>query len=103
MGQNLKRCKDLIKIELEDLIIDIEHLLDINKQKSENDQITNYVFKENRVTLRDELNAIKTFKKTIDNLNTDNFESGQEILDYLENQDYLQKHLCLSWPPFHQP
>lgn len=86
MAENLERCKEIIKIELEDLIVDIEQLLEINEKRSANDEITNYVFKENRVTLKDEINAIKTFRKTVNNLNTANFESGSEIFDYLENK-----------------
>jgi len=86
MTKNLKRCRDLIKIELEDLIIDIERLLEINQEKKSNNDITPYVFKENRVTLKDEINAIKTFLRTINNLNIENFESSEEIFDYLENK-----------------
>ena len=86
MSKNMKRCKDLIIIELEDLMVDIEDLLDINQQKNENSQITDYVYKENRVTLRDEINALKTFRKTVYNLNPDNFATSEEIFDYLENK-----------------
>ncbi|MCF7886760.1 MAG: hypothetical protein K9M80_09715 [Candidatus Marinimicrobia bacterium] len=86
MSKNLKRCRDLIAIELEDLKMDIEHLLEINKKKIDNDEITNYVFRENRVTLKDEINAIKTFHRTVDNLSLSNFNSREEIFEYLENK-----------------
>ncbi|HMA62148.1 MAG TPA: hypothetical protein VKP78_05805 [bacterium] len=86
MSDNLKRCCDLILIELEDLTVDIERLLEINEQKFNEDRITDYVFKENRVTLKDEINAVKTFSRTVNNIDTTNFTSSDEIFEFLENK-----------------
>jgi len=86
MSKNLERYKEIIAIELKDLQKDIEELLSRNKERNEKGEITKYVFLENRVTLKDEINALKSFINTVKDMDASSFESMDEIDEYLNRK-----------------
>ena len=94
----MKECKEkfisIIKIEMEDLIKDLNNLVDDYKEKKEKDLITNYVFMENLALLRHEMYGIRKFSEILETLKLDSYKDIEEISDCIK--DILEKKINLS-------
>jgi hypothetical protein len=94
MNEHKKKFIGIIKIELEELIEDLNHLVDDYREKKENDLITNYVFLENLALLRHEMYGIKKLSELISALNVNDFRNIEEISEYIA--EMLQKKISTS-------
>ena len=82
----------ILKIEIEDLIKDIELLIEVHKKKYDNQEITQYVYRENIAVLKNEVSCLKNFIECIDSIDAEKYQSLQELVDQVEVQFKTQLH-----------
>ena len=94
MTEHKKKFISIMKIELEDLIEDLNHLVDDYRDKKEHDLITNYVFMENLALLQHEMYGIKKFSQFISSLNLSEFKDINGISEHIK--EVLEKKITSS-------
>lgn len=89
----------MLKVELEELeneVIDLDHLY---KERLSRHEITNYVFKENHVVLRNEIECSKRLHKELDSFEVNRADESLEqmeerlvvfILSFIREKQYLE-------------
>jgi transcription-repair coupling factor (superfamily II helicase) len=94
MKERKKKFINIIKIEMEDLIEDLNNLVDDYKEKKEKDLITNYVFMENLALIQHEMYGIGKFSEIVCALNLEDYKDIEEISDHIK--DILEKKIATS-------
>ncbi|MBN1799448.1 MAG: hypothetical protein JW822_12815 [Spirochaetales bacterium] len=84
----------MLQTELEDLIKDIELLMEVQKQRLEKSEITNYVYLENTALFKNEIACLKNFLKFSSQLDLDGFQTHDELGDYIKQEfkNQLEEH-----------
>ena len=75
-----------MKIELEDLVADLNHLVEDYTSRKKAGNITNYVFMENLALLKHEMYGINKFIGVLHEISIDEYSSIDELL-----QDVIKK------------
>jgi hypothetical protein len=84
MSETKKMYLKILRIEIEDLKTDIEHLIEELKKEHENEHLTNYVFLENLTIFGRELLGVGYFFKVLDKINPDEFDTLDSMADYIK-------------------
>ncbi len=87
MRQKVKNFIAILNIELDDLIADINFLIERTRRRHDKGEITNYVFYENQVVFKNELNAINNFKKILARINPEDYNDIPSLMERLR-QDF---------------
>ena len=77
---------DILRIEAEDLVEDIEALLDENENRKEKEEITNYVFLNNRAILQREKSGMKRVVQFIDTIKPREYSDLDEMIHDIEER-----------------
>ncbi len=94
MKERKRKFISIIKIEMEDLIEDLNDLVDDYKEKKEKDLITKYVFMENLALIQHEMYGIRKFSEIIGTLNLDDYKDIEEISNHIK--DILEKKIAIA-------
>ena len=84
----------ILRIEIEDLKTDIEHLIEELKKEHEEEQLTNYVFLENLAVFGNELLGVGYFFNVLDKINPDDFDSLDSMANFIKTtlQKMVEEH-----------
>ena len=74
----------ILKLELEDLEIDIEKLIEHCEEACENSDLSANVFLENLALFKNELLAVNIFEKMLDGLDIEQFASLDELVQFIK-------------------
>lgn len=83
MREVKKNLIKILKLELEDLQIDIERLIEECEQQREKSDLSPNVFLENLALFRNELLAVNVFERFLDKINVEDFQSLEELVEYI--------------------
>ena len=75
----------ILRIEIEDLMEDIEFLIEESKKERESELLSNYVFWENITIFKNELSGVNSFFKVLDETDPDQFETLDEMVDHIRS------------------
>ncbi|MBN2445060.1 MAG: hypothetical protein JXJ04_27135 [Spirochaetales bacterium] len=70
----------ILQIEMEDLESDIEYLIERLKQRSEKQEITDYVFMQNLAVLKNQICGISSFMKIVDSIDPNDYKDIESFL-----------------------
>ncbi len=74
---------NILRIELKDLELDIEHLIqNCDKEKKESD-LPAYIYLENLALFKNELLGLSVFDQILDDVQPDSFSSLEKMIEYL--------------------
>jgi len=76
----------ILKVELEDLRMDIEQLIDESKKEKQDGELPECVVTANLSLFKNELLGVKSFEHIIDHIHPDDYESLDEMVDYLKQE-----------------
>ncbi len=74
----------ILKVELEDMIQDINSMMDVAKERKARGLITNYVFQANGTVLIKELSAINNFLQGVNVLDFSKYENLEEMVEDID-------------------
>lgn len=94
MGNSCSHYIKLFKVELEDMIDDIEAYEVIQKDRFERKEITEYVYKENDALFIDEKTCLSYLIKELDKSAYDAISDLEDLIDRIgtDFHAYIQKH-----------
>jgi len=78
-----KNYLKILDIEIDDLEEDIQFLIKQVQEKRADGKITNYVAMENQAVFKNEIHALKAFRKIVSNTNHENFTELGDLKTYL--------------------
>ncbi len=84
MDNKMKKYLEILKIELEDLIYDIEFNEENMKRRFDEHEITEYVFLENTSLLKREVLGLENVSKAVEKAKAES-ENVNELRAYIEN------------------
>ena len=73
----------ILKVELEDMVEDINSMMEIAQKRKESGEITNYVFWENGTVLIKEISGINNFLQGMSDLDFLKYENLEEMVEDL--------------------
>ena len=74
----------ILKIELEDLVEDINVLLSVCDQRKQSGEITNYVFLENATVLKNEISGINNFLHGVDGIDISQYKNLKDLIEDID-------------------
>ncbi len=81
-----KKFIAILRMELEDLIEDIELLMSVEKKRFAKNEITNYVYMENTALFKNEIACLNNFIGFINGIEIGRFDSLAQLSAYIEEQ-----------------
>ncbi len=94
MRDALHRFIGILKIELEDLEEDINDLLELCQKRKNSQEITNYVYLENKSLLLNEIAGIKSLIDNLGNLDTRQFRCQDEMFQEIDGLIHSRTRDC---------
>jgi hypothetical protein len=91
--KKLKFVRILIT-EIEDLTEDLGEVLAMYGQKRDKGEMTEYVFLENSALLNSEISCLKGFESFVLGLKLDDFQSLEDLGDYVRDEFRMQRRGC---------
>jgi hypothetical protein len=79
MGSDARHFVRLFRVELDDLIEDIQMRIDLNERRYREDKITEYVHLENDAVLKRQIGALKKFSEIVDGIDPSNYKDTAGI------------------------
>ena len=74
----------ILRIEMEELEVDLQHLADECREHGSSRCLSENVVMQNLATLKNELLGVGTFERIIEHTQPDDFKSLDEMIDYLK-------------------
>ena len=84
MKDLLRRFLGILKVELEDLEDDIADLLELCQRRKNHQEISDYVYQENKTLLLNEIAALKSLIHSLDGLDTGRFVTQQQMFEEVD-------------------
>ena len=93
MGSDARHFLRLFRVELDDLIEDIQIRIDINEKRFRDDKITEYVHLENEAVLKRQVGALEKFTEIVDVIDPSNYKdtAGIEADLLVRSSDFVSK------------
>ena len=93
MGSDARHFARLFRVELDDLIEDIQIRIDHNEKRYRDDKITEYVHLENGAVLQHQIGALKKFVEIVDGIDPSNYKdtAGIEADLIARSRDFVSK------------
>lgn len=93
MGSDARHFARLFRIELDDLIEDVQLRMDLNEKRYRDDKITEYVHLENSAVLLRQIDALKKFTEIVDGIDPSNYKDTAGIEDHLlaQSREFVSK------------
>ncbi len=84
----------ILRIELEDLQIDIERLIEECRKNKEMGSYSEKVFLQNLATFKNELLGVHAFQHVLDEIDPGQFDTLQEMVEYIRRrfQQLIHEH-----------
>jgi len=79
MSERKRLFLKILKAELEDCLEDVEDLANLYERRRKSDEISNYVFQENKGLLAQELNGLKNVLASIDDVVLESYASLDDL------------------------
>jgi hypothetical protein len=76
----------ILNSELDDLTEDIEQLMEIDREKFEKGEISNYVLLENNALRQNEISCLKNFAQLTLHIELDKFGTLEELYTFVETE-----------------
>ena len=86
MTKQVRKFFALVQVELEDLVEDVNHSMQLAGYKHKMDAISDRVYKQNLTVYHSELAAFETFGRIVDVAMRKKFDSVPQVSDYLREQ-----------------
>ncbi|MBU1238581.1 hypothetical protein KKF84_00540 [Myxococcota bacterium] len=86
MTKQIRKFFAMVQVELEDLVEDVNHSIQLAGYKHKMDTISERVYKQNLVVYHSELAAFDTFGKIVNVAKRKKFNSMVEVNNYLKDQ-----------------
>ena len=84
MRNQLANFIEILKLEMKDLHDDLHSLKTENDEKLHKGLITNYVHMENNALFDNELHALRSFQKLLDNINPAEYDNIDALIVHLD-------------------
>lgn len=84
MSVDIQRMVKVVRIEFEEIENDVSSLERYYEKRFENDEITNYVWRENRALLEKELACVRRLARDLDDFRIPEDTGPEEVLKLLE-------------------
>lgn len=97
MSNILNKYKKILKIELEDLEMDIGALAELYEKRRTEREITNYVFLENISLIQHEVSCLKLFLRELNGVDLARFQDLQEMVGDIQEKFRKRSREC-SFP-----
>jgi hypothetical protein len=93
MVSDARHFARLFRVELDDLIQEIQLRVDLNEKRFQCDEITEYVHLENCAVLRREIDALKKFTEIVDGIDPSNYKdtAGIEADMIAKSKDFVSR------------
>lgn len=85
MREVKKNYIKILKLELEDLEIDIERLIESCEEASEYSDLSENVFLENLALFKNELLAVNVFENMLDKVDIEQFDNLDDMVQFIKN------------------
>lgn len=85
MSKVNKKYVQILRLELEDLEIDIQKLIEHCEQTSKTSTLRANVFLENLALFNNELLAVDIFEKMLDKIDVDKFETLDDLVQHIKS------------------
>lgn len=84
----------ILRIELEDLQADIEHLIEQCRADEKSKQISEKVILQNLATFQNELLGVHAFQKVLDEIDPEQFETLEAMIEHIRSrfQSLIHSH-----------
>jgi hypothetical protein len=97
MSDILNKYKKILKVELEDLEMDIRALVGLYEKRRTERKITNYVFLENISLIQHEVSCLKMFLLDLNGVDLTRFKDLQEMVGEIKERFRKRSREC-SFP-----
>jgi len=94
MKNQIRNFIEILKLEMEDLQDDIRTLKQICEERFNAKLITNYVHMENMALYDNELHAIGSFRKIIEDVDYSSYQNLSQLIDHIDEKFYKVMKSC---------